>query len=149
MIVKTWIKKLVYSIIGISFKQFVRNFINYQMIVITGEFTSPAQKSWYEYFSDEKDIQVYLWNMYEYKNIHQLKEVIQYFFENIYTVYPTVSDPLSMWTIFCSHFVINFNNICELSDCTSAEKEAMLDKIIHTDLSKETLKIKFFKWLNK
>lgn len=149
MIVKTWIKKLVYSIIGISFEQFVRNFINYQMIVITGEFTSPSKKSWYEYFSDEKDIQVYLWNMYEYKNIHQLKEVIQYFFENICTVCPTVSDPLSMWTIFCSHFVINFNNICELSDCTSAEKEAMLDKIIHTDLSKEILKIKFFKWLNK
>ena len=149
MIVKTWIKKLVYSIIGISFNQFVRNFINYQMIVITGEFTSPSKKSWYEYFSDEKDIQVYLWNMYEYKNIYQLKEVIQYFFENIYTVCPTVSDPLSMWTIFCSHFVINFNNICELSDCTSAEKEAMLDKIIHTDLSKETLKIKFFKWINK
>lgn len=149
MLIKSLIKKVIYFIFGISFEQFMFNFIDFQMMTVTNKILSPTNQEWHKYFMENKDIQRYLWNMYDFKNLSQIKEVSQYFHDNIYLVYPVVTDIQYMWKVFCDLYTINMYNIDELDTLTRDEKDKFVDMIKSSNLSYETWKIKFFKWLNK
>lgn len=149
MLIKNLIKKVVYFIFGISFEQFMYNFIDFQMMTVTNKILSPTNQEWHKYFMENRDTQRYLWNIYDFKNLSQIKEVSQYFHDNIYLVHPVVTDIQYMWKVFCDLYTINMYNIDELDTLTCDEKDKFVDMIKSSNLSYETWKIKFFKWLNK
>lgn len=113
----------------------MKNCEEFQFVVVTGEFLAPNGHTWKQYILMDP-YREYWKNLYDIKDIEQIKTIAQYFYEGTVYSFPemTTKDLNTSWQYFLMYYLlptkIPYNKI---------------DNIYL--LVKDTCKIKFIKWL--